>query len=311
MSAEASLAVAAAALLAFALDRAFGEPRDRWHPVSWLGRLLAPLGQWALCGASARAQFARGTAAWLLVALAIGFAAGLAQRWLAQALPPALLAVALAVLLKPLVAWRMLAEEVAAVEAALAHSLDAGRTRVARICSRDTSRLDAHGVRETALESLAENFNDSLVAPLFWFAVAGLAGAALYRFANTADAMWGYRGRWEYAGKFAARADDVLSWVPARLAALLIAPPRLWPRLPAQAARTSSPNGGWPMAALALRLAVQLRKPGHYVLNAGAASPSAAHTVQALRICGRAAVGACVLLAAASALRAAAPEFGC
>ena len=82
-------------------------------------------------------------------------------------------------------------------------------------------------VRESAIETLAENLNDSVVAPLFWFVLLGLPGAALYRFANTADAMWGYRGvyqgqNWEWAGKWAARADDVLSWLPARLTALLL-----------------------------------------------------------------------------------------
>jgi adenosylcobinamide-phosphate synthase len=83
-------------------------------------------------------------------------------------------------------------------------------------------------VRESAIESLAENLNDSVVAPLFWFALLGLPGAALYRFANTADAMWGYPGMrggryWQWAGKWAARADDVLSWLPARITALLLA----------------------------------------------------------------------------------------
>ena len=88
----------------------------------------------------------------------------------------------------------MLRDEVAAVEAALAESLDAGRARLARLVSRDVAALERREVRESAIESLAENLNDSVVAPLFWFVLLGLPGAALYRFANTADAMWGYRG---------------------------------------------------------------------------------------------------------------------
>ncbi len=89
-------------------------------------------------------------------------------------------------------------------------------------------------MRESAIESLAENLNDSVVAPIFWFVLFGLPGAALYRFANTADAMWGYRGlrhgvNWEWAGKWAARADDVLSWLPARLTALLLVLCSGWP----------------------------------------------------------------------------------
>jgi adenosylcobinamide-phosphate synthase len=134
---------------------------------------------------------------------------------------------------------------------------------------------------------LAENLSDSVIAPLFWFALFGLPGAAVYRFANTADAMWGYRGRWEWAGKFAARADDVLNWIPARMTAialLLMGPNRmtLALRLPGEAARTTSPNSGWPMGALALSLNVRLRKPQVYALNANGSAPAAADTATAL-----------------------------
>ena len=114
-------------------------------------------------------------------------------------------AVLLGGLLKPLMSWRMLRDEVAAVEHALAQSLQAGQQRLARLVSRDVTQLDAPQVRESAIETLAENLNDSVVAPLFWFVLLGLPGAALYRFANTADAMWGYRGRYEWVGKWAAR----------------------------------------------------------------------------------------------------------
>jgi adenosylcobinamide-phosphate synthase len=177
---------------------------------------------------------------------------------------------------------------------ALGVSLDAGRARLAWLVSRDVALLSEAEVRESALESLAENLNDSVVAPIFWFVLLGLPGAALYRFANTADAMWGYRGVrhgqvWEWAGKWAAWADDVLSWLPARLTALL-----LWVvsrggvsavalrTLRAQAALTPSPNSGWPMAAMALRLGVRLGKPGAYTLNASGRAPKVAETVLAL-----------------------------
>ena len=200
---------------------------------------------------------------------------------------------AMALLLKPLFAWRMLCDEVLAVEDALAPPLPEGRERLARLVSRDVSQLSALQVRESAIESLAENLNDSVVAPLFWFALLGLPGAALYRFANTADAMWGYRGvrggrDWTWAGKWAARADDVLAWVPARITAALIALPAgtaAGPgRLPAEAARTPSPNGGWPMAAMALVLGVQLRKPGVYTLNPEGRSPEGADLLRACAI---------------------------
>ena len=200
-----------------------------------------------------------------------------ALQWAALAYLPAWgAALALGFLLKPLLAWSMLRGEVLAVEEALAESLDAGRERLSWLVSRDTRTLDAVTVRESAIESLAENLNDSVVAPIFWFVLLGLPGAALFRFANTADAMWGYPGMrggryWQWAGKWAARADDVLSWLPARLTALLLWAVALgavrWRDLRAQVRVTPSPNGGWPMAAMALALGVRLAKPGVYALN--------------------------------------------
>jgi adenosylcobinamide-phosphate synthase len=309
-----SLAVAPlAVLVALALDRALGEPPARWHPVvgmghylSFMGRRIAPIAD-APAAKTAR-TFVLGALAWclgaacvvLLAAVLVGAMA--AWAWWLQAL-------ALGLLLKPLLAWRMLRDEVRAVELALAESLPAGRARLAWLVSRDVSTLDAAQVRESAIESLAENLNDSVVAPLFWFAIAGLPGAALYRFANTADAMWGYRGErqgrdWTWAGKWAARADDVLSWLPARLTGALLSllgSARGLSRLPAQARRTPSPNSGWPMAAMALALDVRLGKPGVYTLHGDGRLAQAADTAQALQLAGRV-VGALATCAALWAL---------
>ena len=196
----------------------------------------------------------------------------------------------LALALKPSFAWRMLHDEVRAVDTALGHSLQAARSRLAMLCSRDVAQLDAEQVRETAIETLAENLNDSLVAPLFWFMLAGLPGAWAWRASNTLDAMWGCRGRWEWAGKWAARADDVLAWAPARITALLLWRPSIdWRCLRREAQRTPSPNGGWPMAAMALRLGVRLGKPGVYDLNAEAPPPDAMALKRALHAAGQAA----------------------
>ena len=152
-------------------------------------------------------------------------------------------------------------------------------------------------MRESAIETLAENLNDSVVAPLFWFVCWGLPGAAVYRFANTADAMWGYPGvyqgqNWAWAGKWAARADDVLSWLPARLTALALlllgaGQCRVLSELRQQARQTPSPNSGWPMAAMALALNVALHKPGVYALNPQGRSPAAHDTHRALAVAGR------------------------
>ena len=290
--------------LAWALDLCFGEPRSAWHPVAWLGSLLAPVGR-SLLRCSAAWAFVGGALAWLVGATAIALGAWVLQSLL-LGLSPWFGAPLLALFLKPMFAWRMLRDEVAGVEAALGASLEDGRAQLARIVSRAVNVLDAEGARETAIESLAENLNDSFVAPLFWYAVAGLPGAAVYRFANTLDAMWGYRGRWEWAGKWSAHADDVLSWLPARLTAMLLRPSlswRQWRLLRSEARHTPSPNGGWSMGAMALRLGVRLRKPGVYALNAAAPSPSAAHVSQALRLATHAAWAAVVLALLATAVR--------
>jgi adenosylcobinamide-phosphate synthase len=273
-------------VLALLIDRWWGEPPARVHPVVWMGSYLKRMGR-SLPDRSPGWAFILGAGFWLAGAVLVAIAYGYAGFVFAK-LPPWLNIPLTALVLKPLFALRMLLSEVGAVEQSLGESVDCGRVRLSMIVSRDTSQLDSHEIRESSLESLAENLSDSVVAPLFWFALFGLPGAAVYRFVNTADAMWGYRGRWEWAGKFAARADDVLNFIPARITAvglLLAGPDRVLGlrRLPREAARTASPNSGWPMGALALSLNVRLRKPLTYELNAGGSAPAAADTAIALR----------------------------
>ena len=304
-------------------DRLWGEPPEQAHPVVWMGRYLSRVGQGLAPGvgqttatlqATDWPRFWAGALAWTLGALPWVLLAWALQRGV-LALGPWPAAALLGLMLKPLLAWRMLREEVLAVEAALGVSLEQGRARLARLVSRDVSQLSAEAVRESAIESLAENLNDSVLAPLFWFALAGLPGAALYRFANTADAMWGYPGwrgegpsarHWAWAGKWAARVDDGLSWLPARLGGWLLCPPwtRGGPGLRAEARKTPSPNSGWPMAAMALRLGVRLGKPGVYVLNPDAAPPEARHSALAAHLAGRAVWVGALFLAGLGALRA-------
>ena len=276
--------------LAMLIDRVWGEPPARVHPVVAMGFYLSFCGRFVTRGSSGWA-FTLGALAWMLGAGILGGLAWVAQVQLVKHANPWLAAVLLALLLKPMMAWRMLYSEVAAVEAALQQSLDAGRERLGWLVSRDTSQLSADEVRESAIESLAENLNDSVVAPIFWFVLFGLPGAVVYRFANTADAMWGYRGMrngvcWEWAGKWAAWADDVLSWVPARITALLLALvaggmnlKTLW----LEARKTPSPNSGWPMAAMALALGIRLSKPGVYRLNPQGRVPAPQDVVVAQR----------------------------
>lgn len=307
-----ALVAAAAVVVALAVDRFFGEPRATLHPVVWMGRYLGWIGPRVApdAGTSGPAvdvrSLVKGLLAWTVGAAVVTAAALGLQAMLARA-PGWLAITGTGLLLKPLLAWRMLREEVESVESALARSLAGGRERLARLVSRDVTVLTEPEVRESAVETLAENLNDSAVAPLFWFALAGLPGAVLYRFANTADAMWGYRGMrqgryWEWAGKVAARADDLLSWLPARLTALALAIAAgglSWPRLRREAARTPSPNAGWPMAAMALALNVRLGKPGAYLLHPGARSPEARDIRRACRLAARALglLAACLVLA--------------
>ncbi len=297
-----------ALLCALAIDLWCGEPPAPLHPVVWMGRALGACGaRLAPARATGRDLWSFWLAAliWCALAAIVLFLAA-ALQWLAWAYLPACgVALVLGLLLKPLLAWRMLRDEVLAVESALGQSLAAGRARLAWLVSRDVQQLDEAAVRESAIETLAENLCDSVVAPLFWFVLLGLPGAALYRFANTADAMWGYPGMrggryWQWAGKWAARADDVLSWLPARLTALLLWAAALgavrWRDVRTQARVTPSPNGGWPMGAMALALGVRLSKPGVYVLNAAGRVVLAGDAERALRLAARA-IAALVMLA--------------
>lgn len=300
--------LACAPALAIVIDRVLGEPPVRWHPVVWIGRwlswagdMLAPRVGQPEVQSSARV-FSFSALAWCTGAAVVVFVSWLIQYWVLTQ-PVWLAVLALGLLLKPLLSWAMLHDEVLAVEVALGQSLGAGRSQLACLVSRDVNKLNAAEVRESAIESLAENLNDSVVAPLFWFALLGLPGAALFRFANTADAMWGYPGErggrdWQWAGKWAARADDVLGWLPARITAALIGGVgglRGWGRLFTESGRTPSPNGGWPMSAMALALDVRLRKPDVYTLNSDGRIPEPSDSLRACAIGSRTVLGATLL----------------
>jgi adenosylcobinamide-phosphate synthase len=309
---------AGAMVCALAIDLIFGEPPQQVHPVVWMGKYLELIGLKVSRVVSLKpspvVEFYLGMCGWFMGAtltcvVALGVSIALCQ------LPYFLHLVLLGAVLKTLLSWRMLRDEVIAVEQALSESIDAGRQRVSWLVSRDVNNLDEYEIRQAAISTLAENLNDSVVAPLFWFAVAGLPGAAVYRFANTADAMWGYIGErqgrdWTWAGKWAARADDVLSWVPARITALLImllVGDYRWHRLAGYACLTPSPNSGWPMGAMALVQDIQLGKTGVYLLNPQGRLPNAADTKLALHKCSKVVgflilMGACIVLWSLSSL---------
>jgi len=242
---------------ALALDAWLGEPR-RFHPLVGFGRLAQALERRIYGDA-----IARGLAAVLLLLVPFALLATV-TRWLPWG------AVLDALLLYLAIGWNSLGVHAGAVRDALvADDLPAARRRVGFLVSRDTAALDREGVAKAAVESVLENGNDAIFGAIFWFVAAGAPGVALYRLANTLDAMWGYRNeRYLRFGRAAARLDDVLNFVPARLTALSYALAgnfnralRCWR---VQGAAWKSPNAGPVMAAGAGSLGVLLGGPASY-----------------------------------------------
>ena len=283
-------------LLALAFDLLVGEPPNRLHPVAWIGRLLV----WGRAPSRASSPAGLMAAGGGILAGVLLLVVGLAvlASWLAGRLGwPGL--VLEAALLKCAFSLRGLAGAARGVTAALERgSLEEARRRVGRdLVSRPAEELSAPHVASATVESVAENLTDSLVAPLLFFLIGGLPGAWAYRVVNTADAMWGYReGDLEYLGKAAARLDDALNWIPARLAAIGIvlsafmsgaaagrAVIGAWRTMWRDGGRTASPNAGWTMAAMAGALGVTLEKPGAYRLGSGPL-PTARHIHRAVQV---------------------------
>lgn len=249
-------------VLALLLDAAMGEPRllwSRWpHPAVLMGRAVGWLDMRLNAGDWRRA---RGVIAVLVLVLGSG-ALGIALA----ALPGAFAEVVVGAVL---LAQRSLADHVRAVAAALRLSVAEGRRSVAMIVGRDTAAMDGPAVARGAIESAAENLSDGVVAPAFWMLVGGLPGILIYKAINTADSMIGHRTpRHEAFGWAAARLDDGLNLIPARLTAVLIwlTRPRggVWGAIRRDARLHRSPNAGWPEAAMAQVLDVALSGPRSY-----------------------------------------------
>jgi len=244
-------------LAAVSLDFIFGEPRH-FHPLVGLGWLVRRLEHLLYGAASSRMNYVRGIAAVLLLLVPlVAFAAWLQSLVIIGTIFSV-------VVLYFAIAPRSLREHAENVARALqANDLPSARSAVGRIVSRDTMQLDETGVATATVESVLENGNDAVFAALFWFAVAGAPGVLLYRVSNTLDAMWGYRNeRYNYFGWAAARLDDLLNLIPARLTALSYAllghtsgALRCWRK---QASTWDSPNAGPVMAAGAGALQVRL-----------------------------------------------------
>ncbi len=269
--------------LALILDAIVGDMRWLFrvipHPVVLIGRLIGFLdGKLNRAGRGAAALLARGLVVAALVAAAAA-CAGWAVSWTARILPQG--AMLELVCITVLIAQRSLYDHGRAVALALRRDgLDAARIAVGHIVGRQTEALDEHGVARGAIESLAENFADGVVAPVFWYLVLGLPGLFAYKAINTMDSMIGYRSeRYRHFGMAAARLDDVVNLIPARLAAILIAlaaafaptanPARAFAVMWRDAGKHDSPNAGWPEAAMAGALALALGGPRQYLGGIG------------------------------------------
>ena len=250
-----------------------GVSRAIGHPVTWMGRLISWLEDRLNTGADAEARRRWGAVAMLALLAVVGIAAFFIEVALLL-LPFGM--IALALVASTLLAQRSLFIHVARVADALdEEGLDAGREAVAHIVGRDTAALDPAGVARAAIESLAENFSDGVVAPAFWMVLAGLPGAALYKAINTADSMIGHRSeRYRDFGRTAAQLDDLVNLPAARLSALLIGAAAYFTKSASasgafaavrrDAARHASPNAGYPEAAIAGALGLSLGGPRSY-----------------------------------------------
>ena len=269
-------------LAALLIDFATGDPPRLYrripHPVVVLGKLVE-LAERILYAPSPRWRCVSGGIATVAVVVCVAVAAawsidyllvqprihGWAHGWVLEA-----------VIASTLLAFRGLRDHAGAVARGLEHSLAAGREAVSHIVGRDPASLDEAGVARGAVESVAENFSDGVVAPLFWYALAGLPGLFAYKAVNTLDSMIGHRTeRYRHFGTAAARLDDLVNWLPARLAGLYFVAAacllpgangaRAWRVMIRDAGKHRSPNAGWQEAAVAGALDLALAGPRRYL----------------------------------------------
>lgn len=244
-------------LLGWLLDWLFGDPVRLPHPIVWFGKAIAWCEHRLNKGSYRKAKGGMTAVALIAATYAVGF------------LINSQLSIINFLIVFYCLAGTTLIREVREVFLALDRSLDAGRKQVARIVGRDTSELSAQEVRTAALETLAENLSDGVIAPLFWFALLGTPGMLAYKMVNTLDSMIGYKTeRYRDFGCWAAHIDDVANFIPARLTALLMVlaagKPQLATFVWKNGRKHASPNSGYPEAALAGILDCRFGGPHHY-----------------------------------------------
>ncbi len=262
-------------LLALIIDLILGDPPTRFHPVGWMGKLISLLE--SIAPRKGRvAPFLYGAIAVLLSTGTFTAPTYFLLQYLDEVSRIAHIVIG-ALLLKSVFSVKGLYCSASQVKMQLeSNNLKEARTRMPALVSRNPEELDESLIVAATIESVAESTSDSYVAPLFWFLIFGVPGAIAYRMVNTFDSMIGYRGKYEYIGKFAARLDDILNLIPARLTGLMIVIAAFltrkngassWQIMMRDHSQTQSPNAGWPMSAAAGALKVQLEKVGYYKLG--------------------------------------------
>jgi len=262
---------------ALLLDLLAGEAPNRFHPVAWLGKFISLQLKLVPADGNVR-RFICGVTMVILTTAMVTVPLYFLAQYL-QSLNAIAYILFSIYLLKNTFSLRGLWQAVQKVKTSLSGGdLIKARWHTNALVSRKTEDLSKGQVISAAIESCAEHLCDSFVAPLFYFAIFGLPGAVAYRIMNTFDAMIGFHGKWEYTGKFAARLDDVLNFIPARLSGAFIFLASAicsadfadsWRAMLGQHGKTESPNAGWTMSAMAGSLGITLEKPGAYCLNGG------------------------------------------
>ena len=270
-------------LLALMLDQLLGEPPRAIHPVVWMGKIISFLKKFApgsskssSTGEGRMRQLIYGSVVVLVTVCIFAAPVYFILLYMSQVSSIAYV-IGGAVILKSAFAFRQLRHAVLEIRGLLAKdNLKDARDRMPALVSRETRGLGKSALASAAVESVAENISDSFVAPLFYFLLLGVPGAVAYRVINTCDAMIGYHGKYEYLGKFAAKLDDAVNFIPARISGLLLVIAaylskengrNAWRVMLLEHGKTESPNAGWPMGAMAGALRVRLRKAGSYSLG--------------------------------------------
>ncbi|ADJ26021.1 cobalamin biosynthesis protein CobD [Dehalogenimonas lykanthroporepellens BL-DC-9] len=261
--------------VALIIEFTVGDPPNRFHPVAWMGKAINLLEK-AAFGGGPRYQLVYGAVVTMLLAVAVGLFAFVIGEWL-ESINYWLYIVIFGLLLKSSFCFFFLRKTAMGIKKQLdSGDIESARLDLRGLVSRDTSQLPQPLLVSATAESVSESLCDSVVSPLFYFLILGVPGALAFRVVSTFDSMVGYHGKYEYFGKFPARLDDVLNYIPARISAGLIilgsrfsgmSSEKAWKIARRDHGKTDSPNAGWPMAAAAGALQVRLEKTGQYLLG--------------------------------------------